>query len=324
MTIRVIAENRPAKSRHAVVFCCDEKYLPYAALAIHTLVRNNPVRDFDICITSLDALVMPPVLESYDIRFCQIDVGNAFNGFPVSEQFSLAAYLRLTLPEALAGDYTRLVYLDCDVFVVGEAFGDVFQLDLAGRPVGACNDCVKLKHPKRPTDDQKALGINGPYFNSGMLLIDVDKFRQQGIFNKCGDALEKYGPDKIYFDQTLLNIALLGNWAELHPAWNWQWVIVRALFEMFIDVQVVHFVSAGKPWNDPKGTLPVKYRETTRRFFSQYYPDLEVKIGLPSKQLEKKKVLARVFKHLTRTFTFVNGYNRHGGDIMTVVHPRHD
>ena len=319
--IKVIAENRPAKSRHAVVFCCDAKYLPYAALAIHTLVRNNPVRDYDICITSLDALDMPPALEGHDVRLCQIDVGDAFAGFPVSDRFSVAAYLRLTLPDAFAADYARILYLDCDVFVVGEALGDVFSLDLVGRPVGASNDCAKLKHPSKPTNDQKALGINGPYFNSGMLLIDVNAFREQFILAKCGDVLVQYGTDKIYFDQTLLNVALIGNWAELHPAWNWQWAIVRAFFEVLIDVQIVHFVSVAKPWSDPRGGLPVKYRETARRFFHTFYPDLAISIGAPAKQLQKKKVFARLVKHITRSFTFVNGYNRHGGDIMKVVLP---
>lgn len=320
--IRVIAENRPAKSRHAVVFCCDAKYLPYAALAIHTLVRNNPVRDFDICITSLDALVLPPVLESYDIRSCQIDVGNAFNGFPVSEQFSLAAYLRIALPEAFATQYDRIVYLDCDVFVVGDAFSELFKLDLRGMPIGACTDNAKWKSPRNPTSDQRLLGVNGPYFNSGILCIDVHRFIAEKIRQGCIDELNKHSPEKILFvDQTLLNIALKDKWAELHPAWNWQWAIVRPLFEVFIDVQIVHFVAFTKPWSDPKGSLPVRYREIARRFFTVHYPRLTEKIGAPASRLQKRKFLARLIKHITRSFIFVDGFNRHGGDITKVVLP---
>ncbi len=322
MTIRVIAENRPAKSRHAVVFCCDEKYLPYAALAIHTLVRNNPVRDFDICITSLDALELPPVLTAQDVRFCQIDVGDAFVGMPLSERFSAATYLRLTLPEAFATEYDRVLYLDCDVLVVGDALGAIFSFGLLGRPLGAVMDITKLKHPGRPTPDQRNLKFDGPYFNSGMMLIDVQAFISANVRQLCIDVLLANDAEKIYFDQTLLNVALKNNWAELHQAWNWQWSIVRPMFDTFMDVQVVHFISASKPWSDPNGALPVRYRESSKRFFEKYYPELPTKICPPTKQLKKRKVLLRLIKHITRSFTFVNGYNRHGGDIMKVILPK--
>ncbi|WP_322891531.1 MULTISPECIES: glycosyltransferase family 8 protein [unclassified Yoonia] len=320
--IRVIAENRPAKSRHAVVFCCDENYLPYAALAIHTLLRNNPERDYDICIASLDALDMPPALDGQDIRICRIDVGDSFDGMPVSKRLTIATYLRLALPEAFATDYDRILYLDCDVFVAGEALGDVFTLDLAGRPVGACMDITKAKHPRHPTPDQTAVGISGPYFNAGVLLIDTAAFREQALRSQCIAAARKHEGALLQLDQTLLNIVLLDNWAELHPAWNWQWAIVRPMFDTFIDPQIVHFVTGAKPWSDPNGALPIRFRETARRFFAKHYPELPVRICAPAKQLWKRKVVLRLLKHITRSFTFVNGYNRHGGDIMKVRFPR--
>lgn len=320
MGISVKATNQAAKHKNALVLCCDEKYLPYAALAVHTALRNNPDRDFDICITSLDEVVMPPALDGRDVRICQIEVGDAFDALPTSERFPVAAYLRLALPEALASDYDRILYIDCDVFVVGEALGEVFKLDLAGMPVGAATDCFKFKYPRRATKDQVALETNGSYFNSGVMLVDISEFIEQQIRDKCARVASRHRPDKLrYFDQTLLNFALRDNWAVLHPAWNWQWAIVRPLFELFIDTQIVHFVSHVKPWSDPRGTLPIKYRETARRFFEKYYPELTENIGTPARELKKRKMLARLLKHVTRSFTFVRRYNGHGGDIMKVL-----
>lgn len=319
--IRIIAENRAAISRHAVVFCCDANYLPFAALAIHTLLRNNPDRDYDICITSLDALDMPPALEGQGIRMCRIDVGGAFDGMPVSERLTIAAYLRLALAEAFTTDYDRILYLDCDVFVTGEALGAAFKLDLAGRPVGACMDITKAKRPRRATPDQVAVGIAGPYFNSGVLLIDTAAFRDQAVRSHCITAARKHAGALLQLDQTLLNIVLRDNWAELHPAWNWQWAIVRPMFDTFIDPQIVHFVARSKPWSDPRGALPIRYRETARRFLARYYPDLPMTSAAPVRQLKTAKVILRLVKHITRATTFVTGYNRHGGDIMKVRRP---
>lgn len=190
--ISVIAENRPAKSRHAVVFCCDAAYLPYAALAIHTLMRNNPVRDYDICITSLDTLDMPPALEGHDIRMCRIDVGGAFDGMPVTERFTIATYLRIALPEAFSTDYSRILYLDCDIIVVGEAVHEIFSLDLGTSPIGAVMDISKLKRPRSVTKDQKLTGMTGSYFNSGVLLIDVGVFIAGRIREKCVAAAQNH------------------------------------------------------------------------------------------------------------------------------------
>ncbi|MFN3664298.1 glycosyltransferase family 8 protein [Yoonia sp.] len=320
--IRVVAENRPAKSRHAVVFCCDANYLPYAALAIHTLLRNNPVRDYDICITSLDELTIPPALEGHDIRMCQIDVGDAFATIPTPRKLSMTAYLRLVLAEAFSSEYSRVFYLDCDVFVVGEAINDAFAINLGECPVGACRDSAKWKKPYRDTKDQSEAGFHGNYFNSGALLIDTQKFLDQDIRAACIQASNQVAHKLSMLDQPILNIALKDNWMELHPAWNWQWVAVRPMFDMFINVQILHFIGSSKPWSDQKDSVPVRYREIARRFMDMYYPHLSQNIGEPAKRLSKRAMVFRILKHLTRTFKFVDGYNRHGGDIMKVLPPK--
>ncbi len=303
------------------MLCCDERYLPYAALTIYTLMQSNPDRDFDICIASLDALEVPPAIAQAGVRMCQISVGSAFDELPTSKRFSVAAYVRLALAEAFCDDYDRILYLDSDIMVVGEELGAVFSLDLLTAPVGAATDNMKLKYPRRPTPDQAALGVNGPYFNSGVLLIDTKAFVQQEIREKCIQVAKQHDPEKLHFDQTLLNLALIGNWARLHPAWNWQWSIVRPMFEIFIDTQIIHFVGTAKPWSDRKAGLPIRYREKARRFFAKYYPDLETNTAPPATKIRKSNLYARLIRHIGRTSAFVDAFNDHSGDIMKVLPP---
>ncbi|WP_439508793.1 glycosyltransferase family 8 protein [Yoonia sp.] len=319
MTIKIKAENRPQKFRQSVIFCTDQGYLPFASLAIHTLLRNNPVRDYDICIASLDALDMPPALAADDIRLCQIDVGTAFDGMPVTGRLSVATYMRLALPDAFAADYDRILYIDSDVFVVGTAIADVFSLDLGGRVLGACLDTTKWKYPRRPTKDQAATGMTGSYFNAGVLLIDCAAFRAQDIRPRCIAAAQEHAGSLLELDQTLLNIVLQGAWAMLHPAWNWQWVVVRPLFEAYIDTQIVHFIGTSKPWSPKGAKVPVRYREITRRFLLQYYPDLAQHVITPVRRLEGLRTAATFFRHMTKTSNFIRAYNRHGGDILRVL-----
>jgi lipopolysaccharide biosynthesis glycosyltransferase len=324
VTISLKNLDGEARHKHAVVLCCDGKYLPYAALAITTLTKSQMERDFDICIASLDALEVPPALQGADVRMCQINVGDTFDSLPTSERFSVAAYLRLALADAFHADYDRILYLDCDVMVVGDDLNAVFAFDLHGTPLGAATDNVKWKSPKRATHDQKSLGINGPYFNSGVLLIDCAAFIQQDIKGKCIEIAQQTDAKKIYFDQTLLNLALKNNWARLHPVWNWQWAIVRPMFELFFDPQIVHFITKAKPWSDPKGELPIRYREKARRFFAKYYPDLEIDIAPAATAISKRDVYVRLIKRLTRAHLFVAMFNAHSGDTHKVLTPHQD
>ncbi|MEJ6397456.1 glycosyltransferase family 8 protein [Yoonia sp. 208BN28-4] len=320
MTISVLSQTRAATHRQAVVLCCDAKYLPYAALTLHTLVQRNPDRAFDLCITSLDALVLPPVLQDMGVRFCQIDVGDAFAGLPVNDRFSIAAYLRLALPDALGGDYDRILYLDCDIIVAGDELGAVFDLPLGDRPVAAVSDSVKWKRPGKPTKDQAALGVTGPYFNSGVMLIDCAAFEAQEVRAACIRIAGDHDPAKIHFDQTLLNLALADNWIALHPAWNWQWAIVRPMFEHVIDTQIVHFIGVVKPWADHKGELPARYRATAVRFLRTHFPD--VAVANPAPDMSRRGFVGWFIQHIAKAGDFAALMAHHGADIMQVKRPK--
>ncbi len=315
-------ESHPARHRNAVIFCCDTKYLPYAALAIHTLLRVTPRRDFDICIVSEEWLSPPQSLTHADIRMCQIDIGSTFDGFPTSDRFSQAAYLRIILAEVFDGTYDRILYLDCDTMIVGEELNAIFSLELHGKPVGAASDSLKLKRPNKPTFDQAAIGMDGPYFNSGVLLIDTQAFLEQDIKGRCKEQLNRFDEDKLHFDQTILNLALQGNWTRLDLAWNWQWAIVRPMFEIFVNVQIVHFISAHKPWNDPAGQLPASYRRIAELFLKENYPDIAVKTGAYPRRLRVGQLFKGLFKHMFMASRFRKAYNENGGDIYRTSPPQ--
>ena len=319
MTIHLQSSSKPANARHAVILCCDEGYLPFAALGIETLRRNSPDRDFDICLVSQAPLTLPDSLSHWDLRLCVMDVGDAFDGLRTSERFSVAAYLRLALPAAFVADYDRILYLDCDVFAVGPAVGDIFELDLHGAPVGAVSDNVKWKRPGKPTPDQAALEINGPYFNSGVLLIDCQRFLDVDVLGRCLALAQTHAEDKIYFDQTLLNLALTNEWAQLHPAWNWQWSVVRAMFEVLIEVQLVHFVSEAKPWSDSRGRLPVRYRAFAERFLGQHFPHVDVP-NTP-RPMPVKRLIAQLFRHMGKAPQMAKVMDDAGTDIRRVKAP---
>ena len=70
------------------------------------------------------------------------------------------------------------------------------------------------------------------YANSGVLLMDVARWRAEDVASRCVAAASDPALQAGYVrnDQSALNIALAGRWTELSPVWNWQWTDRTRLF----------------------------------------------------------------------------------------------
>lgn len=247
----------PARSDQAVVFACDRRYLPYALFAAARLAALHPARRFDICLCSLDGdLVVPETLASLGLRVCRIDTGGAVR--PAAR--CPADRGRLSAAGSPGGAGGGLSPPALSRFRCLPAGGDweaLLGLDLGGRAIGAVRDNLQWRSPGRRPEVFRKLGLGAaPYFNSGLLLIDVAAFRQQQVLERCLDFATAQGDRLVGLDQELLNAVLHGDWAELSPLWNWQYTRSSMLFEAMETAHLVHFIGGKKPWTHTGGALP--------------------------------------------------------------------
>jgi len=155
-------------------------------------------------------------------------------------------YGRLYLPTLLP-DYEQCIYLDSDLVVnrnVIEMF-DHFdgQHVLFGDGVGQwqysldAELCVKA-----------GFDLQDPYFNAGVLGIDLRLWREREIEQVCLKTVEQYSHLFQCSDQSLLNTALHGSFLPVGNAIN---TIVYPhtpkLTEM--EERIYHFVGSPKPWD---------------------------------------------------------------------------
>lgn len=167
--------------------------------------------------------------------------------FLTTNSLSSAMYYRYAIGEILHGITARVVYLDADI-VVDCDLDPLYRQDMQGCVLGAVEDYVpdgdEFNHER-----MKAF-YDGAYFNSGMLLIDVDRWHQDGIFEKAITLTEAKGHLLKHKDQDVLNIVFAHQWQMLDRTWN------------CIDYQqalcsevVAHYIGSAKPWLewcDPK------------------------------------------------------------------------
>jgi lipopolysaccharide biosynthesis glycosyltransferase len=169
--------------------------------------------------------------------------------------FSRAILFRLGLERLAPRDCMRVLYLDADVIVLGDLRA-LWRSDLEGAPLGAMLDSYRLDGGEFAQKWGLPPSPVG-YFNSGVLLIDLERVRADRLFSAAIDLVQREGARFRFADQDALNIATWARWRPLPPAWNAQRdMVIPVLAERlppemrFHDrlPSVVHYTGPEKPW----------------------------------------------------------------------------
>ncbi len=195
-----------------------------------------------------------------------------------------AALYRLMIAELLPREFDKAIYLDSDLVVRGN-LEELWETDLAENYVLAVQDML-IQYVSSPSGllNYKELGISpdAKYFNSGVLVINLKKWRDDKITIKAIDYLKHNREYVRWHDQDVLNALLASQWGELDPQWNfmvgiyeyslnlWKENIYPGHNENVLnDIQnlynnlvrnpyIIHFTSGRKPWNS-RHTLLKEY-----------------------------------------------------------------
>lgn len=173
-----------------------------------------------------------------------------------------STYFRLRLAEALPSEVRRAVYLDVDVLVRRD-LSALWDTDLAGKPLGAVQS-VHFPFIATPgaVPDWHILGLDprAPFFNAGVLAVDVVRWRHEQIADRTLEYLRSPHCGR-GADQQALNAVLGGRWHPLAPIFNQQTPMLhdRAGAHLVfsaeeieaarVDPAIVHFQTRPKPWH---------------------------------------------------------------------------
>ena len=173
---------------------------------------------------------------------------------PEGSYITSATFLRLYISELLPDTIKRVLYLDIDV-LINSSLEALFSLKFA-TPI-----CAVLNVPESLGNGEHLQGHNSSYFNSGVMLIDMEKWRELNLL----DEFIKVGSHKIYpyVDQDVLNIVFRNNWTRLGREFNYLHLYNSNENDMSYSEfpSIIHFAGS-KPWNETTVTQFVsKYRK---------------------------------------------------------------
>ena len=130
------------------------------------------------------------------------------------------AYCRVLLPCLL--EVARVIYLDSDILVFRD-LSELFGLELsADKPVAAVRDSetLTLGSDSRTLASVMKLPPNGAYFNSGVMLLNLNELRKENFSEKSFEFFENWRGDYRFHDQSAFNFLLHGQIHELPEHWN--------------------------------------------------------------------------------------------------------
>jgi len=244
------------RPNYPVVFACDENYAMPLATALRSILDANKKRwpfEFYVLTDRFSDEIRRKVLASLPkgsstIRWIDVDI-TPFSKFGTIPHISMMTYARFLLPSIFPESVSKVLYLDADLLVLDD-LGPLWDTDLEGSVLGAVLDGLD-PHLKSGKPHLDAVPKVRAYFNAGVLLIDLGRWRQERISEKALEYMIQY-PQSPYSDQDALNAVCDGLWKKLDSRWNCQKFYEKMSLLNMDRTQrpgIIHFVCRDKPWN---------------------------------------------------------------------------
>lgn len=270
----------------SILVSLDQAYLPQLQVLLTSIFCNNPGERFNVYLlhSGISDQDLAPVAEQcrrMQDSFCPIRVQeDLFAGAPTTRQYPREMYYRLLAGQLLPGEVKRVIYLDPDILVLNP-LRPLWELELGGNLFAAAAHTGKTELANNV--NRLRLGTRHDYYNSGVLLMDLETCRARVVPEILFRYVREHGKEMLLPDQDLLNV-LYGE--EILPlqdvVWNYDarnYNTYRMASSGLCDTDwvmrhtaVLHFCGKAKPWKPGYlyrfGVLYLHYAQITRRLFS--------------------------------------------------------
>ena len=263
--------------RIALLTTLDARYLPQLQVMLTSLWVNDPGERFDLYlmhsgIPEERLAGLRRQCEACGYAFFPLRVDEAlFQAAPATRQYPKEMYYRLLAPRMLPAQLKRVLYLDPDILVINP-LRPLWETDLAGNLFAAAAHTGKTELAN--SVNQLRLGTQEAYYNSGVLLIDLEAGRREIDPEVLFAYVEQHRMELLLPDQDLLNALFSRRILPLEDAlWNYdarnysnyllrsggtcdvRWVMKHTA--------ILHFCGRAKPWR-------AKYRHRFGLLYQHY------------------------------------------------------
>lgn len=222
---------------------CDEFLIEELGFTIFNFVESLDVKNKTL--TKLTVITSPSLIEYVHgkLSFLQGKIASLrilsskneglFKGM---NHLSSFAYLRFFVCEYFEEDVSEVLYFDVDCWVKKD-LTHLFSIEL-----NSCLACGVLEFSSDIEKRRLGLSVSDYYVNTGVLLINVQKWREEKIQSKLIECYNENFDKLLWADQDVMNILFRGRWLLLDSKYN-------SLRQFQYDPYVIHFNTSSKPWH---------------------------------------------------------------------------
>jgi lipopolysaccharide biosynthesis glycosyltransferase len=241
-----------------ICFCIDKKYTMPLVVCLVSLFKNNPNTCFNIYIINngldkfaADSIMTMSTKHNSHVNFIDINT-DITKKFPVNHHISQAAYYRLLMDNFIPKTVDKILYLDVDIIINGSV-SDLYATNIDEYVLGA------VENPNFTRHSVLGMDSDAKYFNSGVLLINLKKWRDDAICQKTIDYINDNKEKLLCHDQCAINAVLNGKWFALSPTYNFQTSYLdknpihgyctSVLNNAKQNPVIIHYTGSSKPWS---------------------------------------------------------------------------
>ncbi|WP_125686363.1 glycosyltransferase family 8 protein [Levilactobacillus fujinensis] len=258
-------------------------YLAPLKVMLYSVHANNPDEQIHLwlvhaSLTATEVADVQNLTIAFGWQFSNEQVQTDFaGGVPLIKRYPKEMYFRLLSGQILPQSVKRVIYLDPDLLVINP-LRSLWELDLNGHMLAAAvhRGVTNLVD----SVNQLRLGTTTSYFNSGVLVIDLDQARAKIRLEDITAMIAEHQSELLLPDQDVLNFLYGSDIVEIpEEIWNYDtrkyltyqtrslnqhdihWVMAHTV--------ILHYCGTPKPWDansDSKFTgLFLNYQQQLRR-----------------------------------------------------------
>lgn len=271
-----------------ILITLDENYFPRLRVLLTSLKMNDPGEHFDIYLlySGLSERMLRAVerwcrAAGYEFHPIRMD-GDLFENAPVSSRYPTEMYYRLLASRLLPQELNRIIYLDPDILVINP-LRPLWETNMSGWLFGAAAHTGKTELANDV--NRLRLGVEHDYYNSGVLLMDLELGREEIIPEEIFRYVEEHRMELLLPDQDLLNamfgerIFPLDDAVWNYDARNYNNYVMRSSGKYNVkwvmeNTAILHFCGKTKPWKPGYiyrfGVLYQHYEQLAGRSWQPY------------------------------------------------------
>lgn len=281
-----------------IVMICDDNYALPTAIAITSIKENKSSdRQYKIHVIGLDISVYKKnkILllndNNFSVNIIERYLSNEQKMVIKSrERVTHAALYKFDIP-IIFEEHDKVLYVDSDVVVLSDLI-ELYNIELGEKYAAVVKDVITINNTKHL---ERINFIHCDYFNSGVMLLNLKKMREELITDKLIDY--RLNGENHFMDQDALNVVFDGNVLFISPYYNllncfFEWNSLEDLSEfyetnfptdkedVYDNAKILHFGDKKKPWKTNLGYLS--------KIYDHYYllspftekTDIETKVSI--------------------------------------------